>query len=225
MAEFLTPERALIFRIVHRANLQTMLDDGLHCRNSQAAMKLFVQIGNPDLIDRRQTRVVECPPGGVLSDYVPFYFTPFTPMMFNIKTGYNGITKRPNEDIMIFVSSLHRLVTDGICFVFSDRHAYLKLAQFTNDLKNLDWIDWVSLKERNFKKDDIDRFERYQAEALVHEHMPISSLAGIVCYNSVIKSEVEAELQCESSICKCSAEEDGISNDHLHPRQSPGRGG
>ena len=73
-------------------------------------------------------------------------------------------------------------------------HAYLKLAQFTNDLKNLDWIDWVSLKERNFKKDDIDRFERYQAEALVHEHMPISSLAGIVCYNSVIKSEVEAEL-------------------------------
>ena len=49
------------------------------------------------------------PPGGTLSDYVPFYFTPFSIMMFNIKTGYGGITKRDNKDIIIFVSSIHKL--------------------------------------------------------------------------------------------------------------------
>ncbi len=170
-----------------------MLRDGLHCRNSESADKPFIQIGNADLIERRQTRQVDCPPGGTLSDYVPFYFTPITPMMFNINTGYSGIAKRPNRDIVILVSSLHRLARDEIPFVFSDRHAYLKIAQFTNDLSNLDWIDWALLRSRNFKKDDMDRFERYQAEALVFRHMPTTALSGIVCYDSTVKAEIERD--------------------------------
>jgi len=48
----------------------------------------YRNIGNPDLIDKRSRRVVPIPPGGTLSDYVPFYFTPFSMMMYNIKTGY-----------------------------------------------------------------------------------------------------------------------------------------
>ena len=41
---------------------------------------------------------------GTLNDYVPFYFTPFSIMMYNIKTGYGGIKHVPNEKIAILVS-------------------------------------------------------------------------------------------------------------------------
>lgn len=190
--ELLNPEKALIFRITHRENVRAMFRDGLHCRNSLAASGSFVQIGNPELIERRQSRIVECPPHGTLSDYIPFYFTPYTPMMYNIKTGYNGVQRRPMEDIVILVSSLRWLVRDGIPFVFSDRHAYLRLARFTSNLAHLSWIDWPSLQARNFRKDDADRFERYQAEALVHKHMPTKALLGVVCYSESVRSAVES---------------------------------
>jgi hypothetical protein len=134
---------------------------------------------------------VPCGPGGTLGDYVPFYFTPFSPMLYNIKTGYNGIAKQPIEDIVILVSSLHYLKKKGVPFVFTDRHAYLKLAQFSDDLTNLGWIIWPVLQAKNFKKDDMDKFEKYQAEALVHKKMPLSGLMGIACYNDAVKTEME----------------------------------
>ncbi|MEO1609407.1 MAG: DarT ssDNA thymidine ADP-ribosyltransferase family protein [Pseudomonadota bacterium] len=56
---------------------------------------------------KRKHRNVPCIPGGTLSDYVPFYFTPFTPMLYNIKTRYGGVSQNPMEDIIILVSSLH----------------------------------------------------------------------------------------------------------------------
>ena len=63
---------------------------------------------NPELIDKRSRRVVEVGPGGTLSDYVPFYFTPFSIMMYNIKTGFGGVPRVANEEIVILVSSLSR---------------------------------------------------------------------------------------------------------------------
>jgi hypothetical protein len=97
MSGNLTQEKALIFRIAHRDNVPWIIANGLRCRNSDIADPNFVTIGNPDLINTRHTRRVSCEPFGTLSDYVPFYFTPFTPMLLNITTGFNGIRQRPRD--------------------------------------------------------------------------------------------------------------------------------
>lgn len=112
----LTPERGLLFRIVHVANLPWMLANGLHCANGVLQDPHFIAIGNPDLIQKRKTRCVPLPPRGTLSDYVPFYFTPKSPMLFNIKTGFNGITRRPNEEIAILVTSWKAMAANGVTF-------------------------------------------------------------------------------------------------------------
>jgi hypothetical protein len=72
MAQDLTPERALIFRITHRDNLEWILKNGLHCATSGKGDPNFVAIGNPGLIERRKKRALPSAFGGVLSNYVPF---------------------------------------------------------------------------------------------------------------------------------------------------------
>jgi len=105
MAIDLSPDRGLLFRITHIDNLPWLLANGLHCATGPQAPH-FVTIGNPDLIQRRVSRSVPMPPGGTLADYVPFYFTPKSPMLLNIHTGYGGIHRRGNNEIVILVTAL-----------------------------------------------------------------------------------------------------------------------
>ncbi len=168
MALTLTKEQALILRITHRDNVAWILDNGMNARNSNKFDPNCRNIGNVDLIDKRSRRRVWVPPGGTLSDYVPFYFTPFSIMMYNIRTGY-GVKQVPNEEIVIFVSSLNHVAALGLKFVFTNQHAYPPMADYFTDLTQLDQIDWPLLQSRNFKHDPEDpgKKERYQAEALI----------------------------------------------------------
>jgi hypothetical protein len=194
----LNPQLARIFRIVHISNVPWILDHGgLHCQNSNDVDPNYVNIGNASLIDKRTRRYVPIPPGGPLSDYVPFYFTPFSIMMYNIKTGYGGITRRDSTDIVIFVSSIHRLAEFGMPFVFTNQHAYAVDTEFYNDPQHLDEIDWPLLQRRDFKTDDNDPGKqlRYQAEALIHRCVPLEAILGIVCVNDVVRGSLESLLE------------------------------
>jgi hypothetical protein len=189
----LSPEKALIFRITHVSNIPWILANGLHCNNSQQSDPNYVQIGNAEIIVRRALRAVPVGPAGTLSDYIPFYFTPYSPMLLNIKTGRNGVVQRPMTEIAIITSSLHEIRKQGIPFVFTDRHAVLEAAQFYDDLAQLDRIDWAKLQARDFRRDPDDpgKFERYQAEALIHRHVPMAAILGIICYNAEEQRKIE----------------------------------
>lgn len=194
----LTPDLALIWRVVHRDNLPWILDHGVHCANGQVKDPHYVQIGKSDLIGQRDKRKVPVA-GGTLADYVPFYFTPFSPMTYNIVTGV-GVQKRPREDLCFLVSSLHRVAGAGLQFVFSDRHAYLTKACFSSKLEDLARIDWPKLQARDFRRDpdDPERFERYEAEALVRGHVPITVFQGIVCYNATVRDSIATDIASRS---------------------------
>ncbi len=191
----LTPEKALIFRITHRDNVPWILANGLHCQNAEASNPSFVSIGNPELIERRTHRVVDIPPGGTLADYVPFYFTLYTPMLYNIKTGYAGIRPRRNEEIVVLVSSLKALKENGVRYIFTDRHAYLKTACFYDqDAELATAVDYQLLQQRDFKRDAErpDKMDRYQAEALAYEFVPVGAILGIGCYTSQVRDGIES---------------------------------
>lgn len=195
----LNPEKALIWRIVHRDNLAWILDNGLHCANSGVLSPNYVNIGNAELIDKRRHRVVPIAPGGTLADYVPFYFTPFSVMMKNIHSGW-GVAQRRNEEIVILVSSLPHIQGMGLPFVFTNAHAYPDWTNYYSDLAQLNEIDWGLLQRRDFKRDADDprKMERYQAEALIHRHLPVQGILGIVCYTEALKQSIEQEIQARN---------------------------
>jgi hypothetical protein len=193
----LTAENARIFRITHVANVPWILDHGgLHCRNSGEHDPGFVNIGNPSLIERRAKRSVPISPGGTLSDYVPFYFTPFSIMMYNIHTGYGGITRRENAELVFLISSVHQLRKLGLTFIYTDQHAYPVETEFYDGSGDLRQIDWRLLQERDFKTSDADPGKqlRYQAETLVHHRVPLEAILGIACYNDAVRDGIQAML-------------------------------
>jgi hypothetical protein len=193
----LNPEKALIWRIIHRDNLEWVLDNGIHCGTSLVRSPQWVSIGNAELIDKRANHAVPHPPGGVLNDYVPFYFTPFSIMLANIKSGRNGIVQRPNSEIVILVSSLPRMAELGLPFLFTDKHAYFYWTKFYDDLADLSQIDWGLLQRRDFRRDpeDPEKLARYQAEALVHKHAPIEALVGVVCSTDSVREQIAGKIR------------------------------
>jgi len=52
------------------------------------------------------------------------------------------------------------------------------------------------LQRRDFRNDpdDPSKKERYQAEALVHKHLPVDALSGFVCYNDDVLRSLNAAL-------------------------------
>lgn len=138
----------------------------MHCGSSKTRSPQWVSIGNAELIETRAMHRVSMPPGGVLNDYVPFYFTPFSVMLRSIHTGWNGVKQVSNEDIVILVSSLHRVKKLGLPFLFTDSHAYSGLARYFDDLAHLDKIDWPLLQRRDFKRDPEDPGKLDRSHAL-----------------------------------------------------------
>ena len=191
--KWLSPDNAYVFRITHIKNLRWILNHGLHCRSADVQDPDFEAIGHPEIINRRDGATVPVPPGGTLSDYIPFYFTPFSPMALKIKSGH-GVPSVPSRDIAILVASLHRLAEACVEFVYTDRHALLDTAVFLTSLHDLTHIDWAGLRSRDFSYDPADpgRSERYQAEALVYQHLPLDCLEGILCHGQRQSEVIEA---------------------------------
>lgn len=53
------------------------------------------------------------------------------------------------------------------------------------------------LQNRDFKRDVYDpgKFERYQAEALVHRHLAVTALSGIICHGDAQKTTLLDEIE------------------------------
>lgn len=196
-----TAEQPLVFRITHLSSVPWILANGLHSRTSSVRDPLYVEIGNPDLIDKRRRRPVPVPPGGTLSDYVPFSFAPYSPMLSHIKAGWNGVTRRPISEIVILVSSLPALAAAGIPFVFTDQHASLMTATFFTSMADLPRLDWQLWQARDFRRDprDLDKLARYVAEALAYRHVPVTALHGLACYGDDEERKLGAMLQQTSA--------------------------
>lgn len=194
---FLSPQRGLIFRITHIDNVPWILDHGLQCRNSKVHDPNFREIGNRDLIAKRQDHPVPCGPGKTLSDYVPFYFTPWSPMQMNIVTGYRDTPRTPASEIVFLVSSVPKLDKCGHAYVLTSGHAYMEAAEFSTDATGLAKVDWALLQSKDFKRSDADpgKVERYQAEALVHRQVSVDALVGLAVRDSAAEARVQRELQ------------------------------
>jgi hypothetical protein len=133
-----------------------------------------------------------------IGEYIPFYFTPRSMMLFNIITGYQAplVPKLKKEEIIV-VRCLTENVSTANRFFFTDGQANVtSITNHYNNLKDLDKVDWEIIQNGDFKKStaDSDKQRRYQAEFLAHHHVPVNFIESINVYNSKAATFVQTEM-------------------------------
>jgi ssDNA thymidine ADP-ribosyltransferase, DarT len=181
------------------ASGQLISTNGLHSEGLQAH-----NIAYQEIQGRRALKVVTLGLGGVLHDYVPFYFAPRSPMLFTINNGnVPGCPYRQN-DIVHMVSSVQKVVELGMPFVFYNYNASLAFAECFDNIEDLSKIDWPLFFETpklggycKYWKSMHDnaryaqRMETRQAEFLVRDRMPLELLIGIGTSSERTRAAVE----------------------------------
>jgi hypothetical protein len=181
-------EKKYCYRITHIQNLPLILDNGIVNKKHPDADGNFIEIGNREIIDVRSTTPVRIEGYGMIGDYVPFYFTPKSMMLYNIITGYRApvVPKRNRNEILVvrcLISELAKLKK----WFFTDGQANIKdgSVKHYNSLSDLGEVDWESIQQSNFSKSDgdFDRPRRYQAEFLVHSKVPLKCIESLNVFN------------------------------------------
>lgn len=168
------PTRA--YHFTHVSHLASIMRDGLVSDSTaQATGRILREVGNQGVKARRREAAVDVEPGGVVADYVPFYFTPRNLMLFQIHTGRVPTYEGGQECLVFLCVTLERVAELKLPWVVSDRNAAKALATFTADPAVLDdHVDWsvATTSAFNRTEEDPDRPERHQAELLVHRRVP-----------------------------------------------------
>jgi len=186
-----------LYRIVHWQNVEYILKNGMYTRQSSHFDPNYVNIGDSELISQRHDYPIELSGCGNLGEYVPFYFAGHSPMLLNIKTGFRGITKRPQHEIVYIVCKLDDILKHCSEWVFTDGHAKNQITEFFNDLKDLDKVNWDMVMQQYWKpiEEDRDRQRRKQAEFLVRNHVPVDCIEGIAVRDVNRKQIIEQIVQ------------------------------
>lgn len=203
------PQTVRLFHITAIANLPAICAAGaLLSKNAGAAAGIDYQdIAHQGAQGARAGRAVPNPPGGVVHDYVPFYFAPRSPMLFAINGGRVANCQWRQGDIVHLETTVDRVVADNVPFVFYDRNATLAFAQPFADLTRLDVVAWDLLTEnpvldgfctywhnKHSVERYADRMERRQAEFLVRERVSLSRFTRIGVMDENRATDVRAIL-------------------------------
>ena len=178
--------------MVHFDNIKFVLSHGIRSKNYMQPSTEYVNIGNDTLIKKRDTYPVDIRPGGVLGDYVPFYFCGHSPMLLNIKTG-RGVPMQPQEDIIFLCLELYNVIEQCNEWIFTDGHPIDSFTEYFNETKDLDQINWdvIPLRYWSVTPETPDRMRQKQAEFMVKNFVPCNCINKIYTYTDKRKKEIE----------------------------------
>ncbi|UUO22874.1 DUF4433 domain-containing protein [Colwellia sp. M166] len=157
----------------------------------------------------RSIKSVNNPPGGLIHEFVPFYFAPRSPMLSAIHHGRVNNCQYDQTGIIYFETTIElALKNDLQDFVFYDRNATLDYSQCFTDLRMLSSsVDWATMTEsprldgfcKYFMNSHanpryVDRVEKRQAEFLIKEKVPLTLMTRIGVLNQARAQEVNAIL-------------------------------
>jgi hypothetical protein len=187
-----------IYRFLHVNNLRLCLArGGLHAPNhAPNDGRSYKTIHNLDIQQRRRVRTLPCGPGGVVHDYLAFYFGPRSPMLLQLHTGRVQGFDAGQEPLIYVVSTAQAVEQSGAGFVISDGHGIAAFTRWYHDLVDLNKLDWDAVASRYWADtvDDMDRQRRKQAEFLVHRVCDWGLIQEIGVLNRGMKARVEGIL-------------------------------
>jgi hypothetical protein len=192
------PTPTLLFRLMHIDNLELCHHRGglhapNHCPNDG---RTYRTIHDVQVQQQRTVRTIHCGPGGVIHDYVPFYFGYLSPMLLQLHTGRVAGYTEGQEPLLYLVTTAQDIQIARLQFVFSDGHGLATYTDWFDTLERLDAVDWNMVFQRYWsdQSDDMDRQRRKQAEFLIHRFCPWAAIREIGVFNEAVRERVQATL-------------------------------
>lgn len=193
-----TPRRGLLFHFTHVDNLPTIAAEGLFCdRKAVSRGLLRTDVGQQDIKSQRRKRRVPIQPGGVVADYVPFYFAARSPMLYKIDKGEVPTYDGGQDGVVYLVTDIDAIAKWTQRFVFTDRNAVSEYARFADDLDMLKrFVDWSLMDARYWfnTPTEPDRRSRRMAEFLVHRRVPWDAFIELAVSSDEDAARVRASL-------------------------------
>ncbi len=131
----------LLYRITHIDNLKHIFQTGKICtQNHKLSDQNYISIGDNAIINRRKNRQIIN--DKKISDFVSFYFSYKSPMLYIIQHGFQGIEQRNPEDVVYLFATIEKIVENDYEYCFTDGQANARITIVYNSLNDLDKLDW-----------------------------------------------------------------------------------
>jgi len=189
-----------IYHITPVENLTKIVEDGrLLCdRAIRERGGPALTIGMLKIKRRRIDELeVDCHPGTMVGDYVPFFFCPRSVMLFVISCRNHPDLEYlgGQEPIIHLEADLHAVVRwakeRGVRWAFSLSNAGARFTEFRCHLEDLDELDWEAIEARIWPKVK----EAKQAEFLVYEVFPFDLVERIGVHSAEMLTRVRGALR------------------------------
>lgn len=180
-------QRRFVYHFTHLGNLAGIVCNGLLAPNEQVNRNLTHKtIALQNIQDRRASMVVTCGPGGVVHDYVPFYFCTCSSMLLNV------IHAKNVDQLFLVYLAIPISVVDRDDVVFTSASANTSIPpEFFCDSTNLNRLNWPCIDSRKWSWPNEQEKQARMAEVLIHRRVDIAMVDHIIVWNAGIKKDVE----------------------------------
>lgn len=192
-------------------NLPEILEHGLLSYNEKRKRNVnHVSVAEDSIQKRRSRMPVTCGPGGVVHDYVPFYFCKRTSMLQAVI-----LRKNVDQQFLIYIAVSIDWV-DKARGIFTDASANTEPAPtFYSDSNDLCRLKWDLIDSMSWTWSS-DQKQARMAELLIHGKVPVSAFKEIITWNTSITGIVRDEFR------KCNLQPPTISEDgHFYYTRYP----
>ena len=177
------PDHPKIYHITHVDNLARIIRDGVLWSDAERIRRgLDCEVVGMSEIKRRRLEEIEvdCNPGTMVGDYVPFYFCPRSVMLYILHMGNNpGLTYHGGQGPIVHLRADLKAVLDwaeaeGRRWAFSRGNAGAYYAEFFNEARRLNDLNWDFISRTDWRDPDVK--EAKQAELLIEGSFPWESI-------------------------------------------------
>ena len=176
------------YHFTHIDNIESIVkNDGLFSTNLKKERGIeHHNIANVNIQHRRSTMQVAVEPGGVVHDYVPFYFASVSPMLLGLLE-----KKLIDQPYICFIAiSIERLLEDNV--IFTDKSANANIPpRFYKDPTDLDKLTWDLIDSKKWGEKTEEERQLRMAEVLIYREVPLDWIDSFIVFNKIAKREVK----------------------------------
>lgn len=175
------------FHFTHVDNIESIVStNGLLSTNIKQRKGIsHHNVANMQIQNTRSEMLVTVKPGGLVHDYVPFYFASTNKMLLGLLN-----RKIVDQPYIVFIAiSIDKLLKENVIFTDKSANTHIPPNFYSNpdDLNKLRWdlIDSTKWSEKT------GELNYRMAEVLIHNHVPLEWIDSYIVFNDICKNKIK----------------------------------